>query len=406
MGQAVNGPKSICLASIIKFLLLSILILSPLIVAAAEPEPPSSTVDAIGTSVVSGGNTALARDAAIADALRKAVEQAVGTLIASDTMVENYQVLNDSVYTKTQGYVQRYNVINEGQTMQGMYQATVRATVALGRIKDDLNAMGLLQKKMERPRVLFMIAEKNIGHKYYVFWWWGRSEYRGETVDISAAESTLKEIFLNKGFNVVDMTGSTDKIEVSDAFKVSDLTQDGARKIGKNLNAEIVVYGKAVATEGPRTPGSSVGSYLADITAQAVRVDDGVVLASTKGHGVSRNISEVTGGTEAISKASAEAADKMIDQIAAKWSSGHSVTLKVRGVTDYRKMADFKNMIKARVRGVESIYQRNFEGTEIFFEVDSKVPAQNLADEIARLPLPLKVTGTTSNTILIFFEAQ
>jgi hypothetical protein len=168
------------------------------------------------------------------------------------------------------------------------------------------------------PRVLFMIAEQNIGHQHYVFWWWGKSEFMGETVDMSAAESALKESFLNSGFSVVDISATTGTFEVSNAYRIADLTDKGAREIAKKVNAEIVVKGKAIAKEGPRTPGSAVGSYLADVTATAIRVDNGKVLAAAKGHGVSRHVSNVTGGTEALSKAGTEVADRLIEQIRGK----------------------------------------------------------------------------------------
>lgn len=188
---------------------------------------------------------------------------------------------------------------------------------ALAESPDVENANG------EKPRILFMIAEQNIGHQHYVFWWWGGNEYRGETVDMSAAETALKEAFLNKGFDVADISGTTDTLEISNAFMVADISNAGAIQIGKKVNAEIVVKGKALAKEGPRTPGSSVGSYVADVTAEAIRIDNGQVLASSKGHGVSRNISEVTGGIEALSKAGSELADRLIEQIYAKWPDIH-----------------------------------------------------------------------------------
>jgi hypothetical protein len=168
-----------------------------------------------------------------------------------------------------------------------------------------------------------MIAEQNIGRQHYVFWWWGGNEYRGETVDMSATETTLKEVFLNKGFDVIDISGTTDTFEISNAFKVADISNAGAIQIGEKVNAEIVVKGKALAKKGPGTPGSSVSSYVADVTAEAIRIDNGQVLASSKGHGVSRNISEVTGGIEALSKAGSELADRLIEQIDAKWPDIH-----------------------------------------------------------------------------------
>ncbi len=47
--------------------------------------------------MVDGGRKDIARDHAIKDDLRKAVEQAVGTFISSETVVENYEVLSDRI---------------------------------------------------------------------------------------------------------------------------------------------------------------------------------------------------------------------------------------------------------------------------------------------------------------------
>lgn len=356
------------------------------------------TVDATGYAPISGGNDAIARDTAIDDARRKAVEQSVGSMVSSETLVENYQTLQDSVYTKTQGYIKSYSVKNESHTNE-LYQVTITAVVAVGTIKNDLDAIGLLHAKVEKPRVLFMIAEQAIGHKYYTFWWYGKSEFHGETVDMSAAELTLKESFLAKGFNVVDISGSQDTIEISNAFKVADLTDAGARQIGKKLNAEIVIKGKALAKEGPRTEGSSVGSYLADVTAQAIKIDTGTVIASGKGHGVSRHVSDVTGGTEALSRAATELGEKMMEQILAKWSSGSgNIIIKLTGVKDYKKIANFKNTLKKRIRGVSAVFQRKFEGGEAVFELETKVSATNVADDLARIP-GFTINNTTAHTV-------
>jgi len=41
------------------------------------------------------------------------VEQAVRTFISSETVVENYEVLSDRIYSKAEGYVAEYKVLRE-----------------------------------------------------------------------------------------------------------------------------------------------------------------------------------------------------------------------------------------------------------------------------------------------------
>lgn len=370
----------------------------------------SNIVTVTGVAAYILGDDVKARDAATQDAMRKAVEQAVGIMVAAETMVENYELINDNVLTKTQGYIQKYDVISAGQK-GNLYEVTISATVSVENLKNDLAALGLLHARVEKPRVLFMIAEQNIGQEYYVFWWYGKSEFKGQHIDVAASETAMKEEFINKGFNVVDISVATGKFEISNAYRIADLTDAGAREFGRKLGAEIVIKGKALAKAGPRTPGSAVGSYVADVTASAIRVDSGSVLASARGHGVSRNISEVTGGTEALEKAARELSGKIIEQITAKWTqevqAGGLVQVAIRGIEEYANLASFKDAVKAQIRGVSAIYQRSAEGGMAVLEIEYKGNAQQLADEIAKKKFKdipnLKVAAVTANTIEITF---
>ena len=351
----------------------------------------SITIDSTGTSAITSNNASHARDGAIADALRKAVEQAVGTLVASDTLVENFQTIDDSVYTNSQGYVKSYSIISEAQSA-GTYEVRVRAVVAAGDLSGDLGAMGLLQKKAERPRVLFMMAEKGSGHNDYEFWW----KQGDQATDISAAEAALKEAFLAKGFNVVDMPDRGAVAGLEGSFE-ADLTGDAARRAGRALNAEIVVFGRVFVEQGPSTGATSVVTYLADMTAQAVRVDDGAVLASSKGRAVSRHISAVTGNAEAVYRAAAVVAEGLLSQITWKWAGPQTIRITLKGM-DYEKAVEFKKFLKTRVRGVGAIYQRRHAAAETALEVEVKASAQAVADDIARLG-KYRVTGFSAHVI-------
>jgi hypothetical protein len=175
-----------------------------------------------------------------------------------------------------------------------------------------------------RPSVLFMIAEQNIGDEGVIYWWsWFSSsaEIVAQQTDLSVAETIFKEEFLNADFNVIDIASVSDKITVSNAYKVADITRDVAIKMGKDVGADVVVKGKVLAKEGPKRAGSNVGTFTADITATAFRVSDGRVMGSGRGHGVARHISDVTGGTDAIDKASKQLAEKLVSQIETKWSA-------------------------------------------------------------------------------------
>lgn len=368
----------------------------------------TQTVMADGMAPVQD-NPAIARDNAIQDALRKAVEQAVGTMVASETLVENFQVVRDNIYNKSQGYVKEYKIVKESP-QKDLYTVTISATVSTESLKNDLGALGLLIARVGKPRTLFMIAEQNVGQEVLLYWWswWGRggAAFAGQSVDMAVSETVLKEEFLNRGFNVIDISAVTGKFEISNAYRIADLTDTGAREIGRKMGAEIVIKGKALAKEGPRTAGSAVGSYLADITLTAIRVDNGQVLASVRGNGVARHVAQHVGGNQAIENAARQVAEKLIEQITAKWtaemSGGQLVQLTIRGLSGMKDVVKIKEFLKGKVRGVQNVIQRSFERGEAVLEVDAKSSAQQIGDELAAKPiqgLDLDVIAATGNTL-------
>jgi len=345
------------------------------------------TVESTGTAAISTSNAALARDAAVADALRKAVEQTAGAFVSSDTLVENFQLLSESVYSRSAGYVKSYSIISEGSS-GGLYYVTVRAVVKTGDLSEDIGELGLLQQKAARPRVLFMMEER--GPEVSGGYWWIGTR---SSLELNPTEAALKKSFLAKGFNVVEVTGA----ELDKLKEYTEISGHAARSIGAVMGAEVVVFGRSKIEEGPSTGATSVVNYLVSMTAQAVRVDDGVVLASTRGRGASRHISSEEGRAEAVEKAASVVSEGLIAQLMERWAGPQTVLVTLSGM-DYREAAEFKRFLKTRVRGVQAIYQRRHKGRVIVLELETKSDAQAIADDISRHG-KYRVTGATSNTI-------
>jgi hypothetical protein len=371
----------------------------------------TQTVTAEGMAGVKG-DPGIARDAAIQDALRKAVEQAVGTMVSSETLVENFQVVRDNIYNKSAGYVKEYKVVKESPG-KDLHTVTISAVVATSDLKNDLGALNLLHQRVGKPRTLFMIAEQNIGQEVLLYWWgtWGApggAAAVGQTVDMAVSETALKEEFANKGFNVIDISAVTGKFQISNAYRIADLTDAGAREIGRKMGAELIVKGLALAKEGPRGAGSAVGSYLADITLSAVRVDNGQVLGSVRAQGVARHVTQHVGGNNAIEQAARNAAEKIIDQITAKWtaetSGGQLTQITITGLGSMKELVKIKEFLKSHVRGVQNVIQRSYEGGTAVLEVDAKGNAQAIGDELAKKDFPgfdLDLTSVSASTIEI-----
>lgn len=100
-------------------------------------------VETEGISAVYGNDRAPARDSAIGDSMRRAVEHVVGMLISEEVATKNADVLNDNIYPKYQDYIHDYRILKE-EVKNDLYRIRVRATLSVMDIKRDLERLGVL----------------------------------------------------------------------------------------------------------------------------------------------------------------------------------------------------------------------------------------------------------------------
>jgi len=84
-----------------------------------------------------------ARTNAIADSLRKAVEDAVRGLVDSEVLARHFKAVNSAIFSKPQNYIQNYRIVKESADGT-LYAVQIKASVSVGSIKRDLKNLGLL----------------------------------------------------------------------------------------------------------------------------------------------------------------------------------------------------------------------------------------------------------------------
>jgi hypothetical protein len=375
-----------------------VLLFSLLIFLRAASAQETKTVSAEGVAAIQQGAVDIARDAAIEDAQKRAVEQAVGIMIDSQTQVENYQLISDKISSQIKGYIVRYIVI--GETQEGsILRVRITAEVSLGKLSDDLSAISILMSQMHKPRTMVMIAEQNIGRDVYA-WWTGS---RGET-DISVAENAFMDKFTEQGFELIDHRVAAKEITVTSPYTLQDITAVQARAFGNQADAEMVIIGKAVAKLSGEV-GGGMKSVQADLTAKAVRTDTGQVIATTASHAAAVHITEISAGTEALKKAANQAAEDMITKIIAVYSKEaggtRPVAITITGLTK-GQFVKFKEMLRSQVRGIKDLHERSFLGTTAKISVDCKTSAQALSDDLMLRDFgafTVEVVNATANSL-------
>jgi len=317
------------------YLFLSIYLLLSLPLAFGE------MVTDVGQAPIVDGNIGRARQMAIQDAQRNAVEQGLGTLIDSRTKVVNFQVLEDKIYSRASGYVTRYDILSQGETPDGtVYTVTIRANVQTASIKDDLRAIGILMTQIGNPRFMAMYVPKT------------RSSAHRNSRVVHAAEEAITGVFARKGFVVLDrmfIDNVYDEIEQAGRIDV-DMDELSALALKYKAGLLLVYDVHAAKKVGGRS--RYFGGIIVEISLRAVAPATADLIAQKSGDVYVKTMR--TGGDYYDSMQAVEAADAL----------GKAVAKALIGDT----LAYFERAVHAGTRFV--LWFRNFSEDEIYSIVD------------------------------------
>ena len=362
--------------------------------------PSSRDVQIIGVGTVFNNDVAAARDRALDDALRKAVEQTMGTFIDATTKVENYMVVEDRILNWSRGYVSNYQILSEFKKSPELYEVQIQATVDMSNLQKDSQAVVNLIHNFGNPRIMILIDEQNIGESF--------NRYHYFNVNMTASETAIMNKFLEKNFQVVD-PGTVRQNKERDAI-IAAINGDSkaAALIATKLDAEVVITGKAMAKVASGINLAGMKSCQANLTARVIDADVGNVLATSSKHAAYPHIDEVSGGTLAIEKAANMVGDELIGKILENWQKRfyqlNTVKLTVTGLENYTQASNFKNALQYTSRGIKNVFQRNLAGGMAEFDVQLSGNAEQLARELDQRNIDgytLMVSRASANKVLL-----
>ena len=122
-------------------------------------------VTAKGLSFFEPGRELIAREKALDEAKRMAVEKAMGTTIESRTAVENYQVIKDQILSRSAGYLKDLKILEEKKTELGTYEVNIEADVEIPALVDDLDRFKKILQWQKNPRIS-VVVEPGLKNDY------------------------------------------------------------------------------------------------------------------------------------------------------------------------------------------------------------------------------------------------
>jgi hypothetical protein len=343
-----------------------------------------ATVTASGSSLVVKDDVPDARKGAVLDAKRNAVDQ-VGSQVIAKTVVENFELVKDLIITKADGYIHRYNILEEGRKGQD-YSVRISADVSSSALIDDAT---LIYNEMDKPRLMVVIPE-----------------VRGdEIIPTSQAETRVIQFFLEKGFSLVDQSTALQNIRKDELRKIAEGDSQAAAKVGLRAGAEAVVTGSA-SLGGTESVRGVLYASRSTVSLKAIRTDNATIYAVSNQSGTEAEATEESAQRKALDTASTRAARDVFWKLVKKWNeetiSGTEIEMVLSGVT-FSSLKFFAGVLKD-MKGVSEVIQRSFDVPTAILTVKYQGDAMRLADQLDSGDLEdfdLEVTSVTKGKVTL-----
>ncbi len=248
----------------IRLLIIMSLLASQSIVYASDK---TRTVRATGSAV---GEGAAAKAGAILDAQRKAVIEAAGVFIDAQSLVNNYELIDETILSHARGYVTDTKIINNWNE-NGLTYCEIRAVVGVGNLERDWKAaLPQLIHRQSAPRCVVIFSED------------------ADTTDSIPAKPggscahRIENLLQKSGLRLIDKH-TIDQVLFKDteaAFLRGDAEQIAAK--AQQFDAELLIFGQAQAEPlGPQSIGGrTLYRWEMVLDARIIRADTAEVIVT------------------------------------------------------------------------------------------------------------------------------
>jgi hypothetical protein len=296
-----------------------------------------------------------ARKLALDEALRAAVEEALGWLIPSERIVRFYPLLLNRVLTEPMEYVQDYQIIHEG-VIFGLYRVSVQTTLYLDRLKQDLRRLGLLLSSSERPQVAILVAERTDPENSW-HWWWQMPPAGHRQLVFSQA---LAQLISARALVPLDSNLLMENFPEDPIYQEPMLRDVQGAALARALGAQVAVLGQV-----SHQPASDGAPAISNGSLRAVRADSGEILARVSASVQVQPSSEDPVTDYGFSALAERLAPHLVDGILAPFvvvsRTPSEATVQVIGVQSYGDLILIKEYLQS-APGVKEISQIQLSG--------------------------------------------
>ncbi|WP_022666509.1 hypothetical protein [Desulfospira joergensenii] len=373
--------------------------------SAAGPEAGQNLVTT-GKRVITNQNIPRAKQEAVDEALRAAVQNAVAALVPRQALAANLEFIYDRLLAHTRDFVVTYRVLG-GIAHEGNYLVGVESKINLELLEKRLTDARILNAANDKPALLFFIAEQTPGEILPKYWWGNHPDPY-----TSLCETILLEKMTQERFRLVHARGAyPDPGAYNIDFK-SIYDADAAMDLGTELGADMVVMGRVRSSEAINRMGDEK-TFDAVIELQAYDLESRRQVLQFNVKAVAKSQTDREGSTDAIAKASDLAAQELSRKLDQFWVQNlrkeNTFDLAVEGEDFLSRFIALKKRFK-EMPDIENIQPREIGSSSAVMEMVYKGSASQFADTLMLKTFEgfgLEIAEVTDSRVFIrFIEKQ
>ena len=323
------------------------------------------------------------------DALRAAVENTLGVLVDSETLVQNSMLINDQIYTQSRGFVNDYQVLSREQ-IGNVWRVTINAVVddqPNSRLMSELTRLGIINVQLRNPKIAVYVPEQHLNYG----------------VGGSGGETAIVKTLLNAGFSNV--------VEVGTGLSYSNpmgMNAAQMRQAAQAYGADIMIVGESfsegVGDVGKWLPGNqrtNMEACRARVEAKMFIVRTGQVIAADGKFASAYDNSQAIAAKKALASAGEEMGNYFVEQITGMYTSRQGVEVVVYAA-DFSKINAVQSAL-GKVNRVKNVNLSSYENGRAVFNLQYGGSPQTLFNELqAVMNAELTLQSLAYNTLTIY----
>jgi hypothetical protein len=209
-----------------------------------------------GFGSILNNDVAGARDEALIDARRRALEQVAGVRVDAETITRNQMLFDQIVRTQARGLIQAERVLEEGATGDGRFRARIEAWVKGVEAQDRIDSL------VSEVSMIVVVTEENLGKR------------QAQPVVENDIISELRAA----GYDVRDAAQLQRVLGRDQRAALERGDAAAAREVGLKFLANLLVVGEA--STQPSQNNSGIISAYARVTARIIEAETGRIVGN------------------------------------------------------------------------------------------------------------------------------